>query len=483
MVGIERAGVRTFPALYSTRRGVRLAVAILVAAGWMVGSSAAAPQQSSPAGVVRSAEASGIRIAVCAVDVDRGAEVFGHRAGALQLPASNQKLVTVVAFLERLGADYEFRTGFRVRDGVLVVSAGGDPNWRSLDEGSPGRIDPVQEFGRIVRQLRGAGLRGLRGVELSDGRFVGPERPDDWPREQWARTYCAPTAGLVLDGGCWIAEVGPGESLAEVSVLSPPAGIDVDAPIAMTRDRKRGGKFHLELRDDGMHGRGHFLVGAGARVVDGAAPTARPWFERALRHALEVGGLPVEDGAERVDVDLEDVVSGLRDPLARALVSSSNFDAEMLARVLGAEVDGEGSFDGARRALRAVLDDVLPGGVPEGVQFGDGSGMSRRSRASARFFCDLLVHAARSRFADVFVGALPVAGEDGTLERRFAGSAVSGRVRAKTGSLNGVSTLSGYLRTKGGRLLAFSILTEWDRPVKGASPRAVQERLVEALDR
>ncbi|MGA1525668.1 MAG: D-alanyl-D-alanine carboxypeptidase/D-alanyl-D-alanine endopeptidase, partial [Planctomycetota bacterium] len=220
-----------------------------------------------------------------------------------------------------------------------------------------------------------------------------------------------------------------------------------------------------------------------SRGVDGAAPEARAWFERSLYHALGLGGLPVDPSAERVDVDLEDVVSGAAAPIERALVASSNFDAEMLGRVLGAAAVGDGSFEGATRAIRAVLDEALPGGVPAGVQFGDGSGMSRRSRASARFFCDLLTHAARASYADAFVGALPVAGEDGTLERRFAGSPVAGRVRAKTGSLNGVSTLSGYLRTRGGKLIAFSILTEWDRPVKGESPRAVQERLVEAFDR
>ncbi len=440
-------------------------------------------QETDAGSVVRAAEARGLRVAVRAVDIDQGAEVFGHRADALQLPASNQKLSTVVAFLERLGPGYTFRTGFRVREGVLEVAAGGDPNWRVVDDGKPGRIDPVARFAQVAAQLRGAGLRGLRGVRLFDGAFTGPERPEDWPRDQWARTYCAPTAGLVLDAGCWVAEVAPGDEAALVTVLSPPAGVAIDARIAMTRDRRRGGTFHLELRNDGMHGRGHFLIGSASRVVDGAAPEARAWFERSLYHALGLGGLPVDPSAERVDVDLEDVVSGAAAPIERALVASSNFDAEMLGRVLGAAAVGDGSFEGATRAIRAVLDEALPGGVPAGVQFGDGSGMSRRSRASARFFCDLLTHAARASYADAFVGALPVAGEDGTLERRFAGSPVAGRVRAKTGSLNGVSTLSGYLRTRGGKLLAFSILTEWDRPVKGESPRAVQERLVEAFDR
>ncbi|MGA0868499.1 MAG: D-alanyl-D-alanine carboxypeptidase/D-alanyl-D-alanine endopeptidase [Planctomycetota bacterium] len=444
---------------------------------------AAMAQGTDAASIVRAAEARGLRIAVRAVGVDRDVEVFGHRIRALQLPASNQKLVTAVPFLERLGPGYSFRTGFRVRDGVLEVAAGGDPNWRVLDDGQPGRIDPVAAFGRIAEQLRGAGLRSLRGIRLFDGRFTGPERPEDWPRDQWSRTYCAPTAGLVLDAGCWLAEVAPGDAAAAVTVLSPPAGIGVSGRIVMTRDRRRGGTFHLELRDDGLHARGHFLGGAGARVVDGAAPEARAWFGRSLAHALALGGLPIDAEAERIDVDLEDVVSGLEAPLGRALVSSSNFDAEMLGRVLGAAAVEDGSFEGAVRAMRLVLDDALPQGVPSGVEFGDGSGMSRRNRASPAFFCDLLAHAARAPYADAFVGALPVAGEDGTLERRFSGSRVAGRVRAKTGSLSGVSTLSGYLRTEAGRLIAFSILTEWDRPVKGDSPRAVQERLVEAFDR
>jgi D-alanyl-D-alanine carboxypeptidase/D-alanyl-D-alanine-endopeptidase (penicillin-binding protein 4) len=446
---------------------------------WLAGlgqAAAQSPRAQDPASLVRQAEAAGLRTAVCVRDVDSGATVFAHRADRAQLPASNQKLLTGYGFLAAFGADHRFRTGFRVERGVLKVRAGGDPNWLCR-----GPVDPGPTFERIAAQLRSAGIRGLRGIEIEGGPFRGPGRGPDWPSGQEHRDYCAPTAGCALEQGCWLAEVGPGEEVATVRLLGPPGALALDGRIAMTSDRRRGGIFHLEVRGSSLAMRGAFLRGAPAREVRGAVDDPEALFRASLRAALAAAGIGLEAGAADLDLELEDVTSPLRPALRRMMVDSSNFDAEMLLRGLGAARGGDGSYAGGAAALAGILAERL-GPLDPGIAIRDGSGLSRGNRATAGFLADLLVAAARSAEAELFLGALPEAGQEGTLARRFRDSALAGRVRAKTGTLSGASALSGYLWTRGDQLLAFSILMEWDRPVRGADPRDLQERLVAALD-
>lgn len=438
--------------------------------------AAAAVRAQSVEAVVREATARGLRVAVCARDVDRGALVFAHHDAEPMLPASNQKLLVALAVLDGLGAEYRFTTGFAVERGRLVVRAGGDPNWSS-----DGPVDPRAEFGRVARALRAAGVAAVRGVDIEVGPFTGPARPASWPSNQLGRAYCAPTGGVVLERGCWTVEIAPGNHDAVVQVIAPPAGLRLAGRIEMTENRRRGGIYHLEVREGTLAMRGHYWTRGGVRRVRGAVDEPIELFRRSLEHVLADAGVAIDPAAPVVDLELPDVTSPLEPALVRMLHDSSNFDAEQLLRVLGAELAGDGSFAGGLRALRARLEAQL-GPLPDPVALADGSGLSRENRTSARFLCDLLLGAARGPHAAAFVAALPLAGQDGTLEDRFDDSALAGRVRAKTGTLAGVSALSGYVQTEDERLVAFSILMEWDRPVKGTTPRAEQERIVAALE-
>jgi D-alanyl-D-alanine carboxypeptidase/D-alanyl-D-alanine-endopeptidase (penicillin-binding protein 4) len=120
---------------------------------------------------------------------------------------------------------------------------------------------------------------------------------------------------------------------------------------------------------------------------------------------------------------------------------------------------------------------------PDGLSPRDGSGLSRQDAVTPRNLVALLTHVERAAAPDVrraFVDALPVGGVDGTLEDRFVGTTAAGVVRAKTGSLTGVSCLSGYVLTRAGEPLAFSILM--NSVLRGSSAaRAAQDALVVAL--
>lgn len=146
---------------------------------------------------------------------------------------------------------------------------------------------------------------------------------------------------------------------------------------------------------------------------------------------------------------------------------SQNLHAELLLRRLG-RLNGGGSLADGLAQVEAVL---ASAGVPRaGYDFSDGSGMSTYNRASPRATVALLRWAAGQSWGEAFRASLAVGGEDGTLRRRFAGTPLQGRIRAKSGSVNGASALSGYLTAASGQELVFSIYANDMPGGAGATP-------------
>ena len=147
--------------------------------------------------------------------------------------------------------------------------------------------------------------------------------------------------------------------------------------------------------------------------------------------------------------------------------TSQNLHAELLLRLLGKVLGTEGSFEEGTRVVRQFL---VNAGVDDNDFFlYDGSGMSPDDRIAPRAFTRLLAYASQQPWGEAWRATLPVAGVDGTLKGRFKDSPLKGRMWAKTGTLNEVNALSGYLTAASGKTLAFSILVNGRRP--GAMPR------------
>jgi D-alanyl-D-alanine carboxypeptidase/D-alanyl-D-alanine-endopeptidase (penicillin-binding protein 4) len=157
---------------------------------------------------------------------------------------------------------------------------------------------------------------------------------------------------------------------------------------------------------------------------------------------------------------------------------SQNLHAELLLRLLGKVEGTEGSFAQGDRVVRQFL---VGAGVDDGDFFlYDGSGMSPDDRIAPRAYTRLLVYASRQPWGTAWRASFPVAGVDGTLSGRFKNSPLAGRLWAKTGTLNGVNALSGYLTTASGKTLAFSILVNGHRPGSDAEVKAI-DRIAEAI--
>lgn len=387
------------------------------------------------------------------VDATTGAPLFDLGAGVAVLPASTTKIATAVAVLT--GLPPQTRLSTRVvagpASGDVVLVGGGDVALAG-PQAPPSSPVPAR-LAELAGQVRAArGSAPVARVLVDDTRYTGPALEPSWRPGYVTGGAVAPVSALALDGG----RVSP---LAQDRVADP--------ALAAGRSLAQ-------------------LLGApAAPVLRGTAPAPPTPAPGSKPGQVAPGSLPAQvapgtsPGQVAPGALLGQVDSPAVTELVEAMLSRSDNDlAEALARRLAVEQGRPASFAGAAQAVRAVLEGVLPSG---GVALTDSSGLSRGNRVAPAAVTALLVRAVQDedgQLAPVLSG-LAVAGFDGTLERRFrAGPAepAAGQVRAKTGTLEGVSALAGLARTREGRLLAFDVALP-------AVPAGATRPAEEALDR
>ena len=375
--------------------------------------------------------------ASCVVVRDGGADLVSVRPTTDLAPASNMKLVTAAVALDVLGPTTRLTTkvlgprpvGGTV-DGDLVLVGGGDPllttdTGRSLFTHGP---QPVTSMEALADRVVAAGVRRVTGSVVGDGsRHVPVRSLEGWPRRFVGNGIVAPLSALLVNDG-W-----------RVSALPPATGggpaADPDAHAAEV------------LRE--------LLVARGV-TVDGPS-----------RAGTASGGAEVLTSIPSLPV------SAL---VAEMLTFSDNTTAELLLREVDRARGGRGGTRGGAAVAARWLADHYPDDRPATVV--DGSGLSSTNRIT----CDLLVDLLEDDgVAGPVAEGLARPGRAGTLDDRLRGAEVRDRVRAKTGTLNDVTALSGWVRTARDRDLAFSVVENTGARRVGAADLAVQARLVEAL--
>ncbi|MFN6147346.1 MAG: D-alanyl-D-alanine carboxypeptidase/D-alanyl-D-alanine-endopeptidase [Planctomycetota bacterium] len=445
-----------------------------------VAAHASAQGDLSAKGIARAvaaAEALGARTGVAVCDAG-GRWLFRHAAGDAFAPASNMKVLTAAAVVNGLGADFHFTTTFALRGGRLVVVASGDPNWiqDSLH-------DSAHVFAAVARALAQKGVTAVAGIDLDAGNFTGPARPPTWPQDQLQTYYCAPTGPFVLEQGTFALRVEPRGANAAASVIAPFVDVPVRGAIELV-DRSKGAVYGAVDQGDGVKVSGRFPRRGSAATIRTAVADPAWWYEQALRKALADAGVRIGATAAVADQVVHEHRSDLRLAVLRMLEDSSNFDAEQCLRVLGSKVRGDGSLAGGVAALH---DEVarLVGRVPEGSVLVDGSGLSKQNRVSAGLLAAVLVRNHAASAGPLLRACLPVAGQTGTLQERFRGTDLIGRVRAKTGWIRGASALSGMVERRDGSVRFFAILMNYDPKKDGINRdlKQLQEEIVAAIDR
>jgi serine-type D-Ala-D-Ala carboxypeptidase/endopeptidase (penicillin-binding protein 4) len=357
------------------------------------------------------------------VDLSTGDVLFSQRENLALAPASNEKLFTTAAALLRFGASATLPTTLQAASGT------------EIDAGGVLRGD-VYLVGGGDPTLGDAGLKALadqlvaRGVVRIDGGVIGDESLFDTLRG-------GPDSAYRPDGdlGGW---------LTALSWRHGRAGAAGPAKGAAT-------KLAAMLK---------------ARKVA---------YERKPRagklSAVSGGGIAATD-AEPLATLPSPTIATL---IAQTNIPSENFYAEMLVKALGARFGAGGTTTAGLAVTRAQL--ATFGIHPK---LADGSGLSRINHTTAREVVRLLERMAGQDNAATWTASLPVAGRSGTLSHRMRGTAAAGRCAAKTGTLIGVSALSGYCTSTGGTRVAFSFI---ENRVCNYCAKKVEDRMVSAIAR
>jgi len=397
--------------------------------------------------------------------LDTGEELFAHGADALLNPASNVKLFTSAAALSRLGPDYRFETEF-----FLAPAPGvrGRTNLHVRGKGDPTLVN--ERLWVIAGELAHLGPARVGDLVLDDSWFDGEREGPGYDQERGDRAYLAPTGALSIDFNAVAVHLAPGDAAGAPGRVSLEPASDFLQLVNRTVTTPPGTRRRVTVSSEVAAGRqrvtveGHLPLPGRSQVVYRKVDDPPRYFGATLRRYLELRGVKVTgkvrlgevpEGARLLHVAESE---SLGEVVRRLNKHSNNFVAEQILKALGAESQGApGSWP---KGIAAVEEFLAGAGLPRGTYLmKNGSGLNDANRFSARQTVTLLEEMWR-RFpvAAEFVGALPVAGRDGTIRWRMEGTAAAGHLRAKTGTLEGVTSLSGYAESRDGEHLAFAIL-------------------------
>ena len=455
--------------------------------------------------------------AVLIVDLQTGASLAQINADLPMIPASNMKLITSAAALDMLERDFKFQTQLRLigpehwqRQGLelnrelqrpvdtaLLIKGDGDPVLGDPDLLKQHQLDVEDLLAKWVAAVKAAGIEQVDRLLVDDRVFDRQLVHPTWPQDQLRYHYCAPVAGLNFHANVlhvWARPTRIGES--------PRVQLRPAAPFIETSNRAltdRSDTFWVDRPSGSSR-----LIFWGK--IANRRPTPLPVTlhepsrfcadllkDRLVKAGVSVGAVERVGDGERVPAGdlLYTVQTTLFEVIRRCNSESKNLCAEALIKRLGRRFTGApGSWNNGASAVRHFLQQRL-GTTAAMVAIADGSGLSRENRVTARIMVQML----RSMHEDPQIGldfreSLSISGLRGTLKNRF-GAPFKNRVLGKTGYIDGVSTLSGYMFLTSDsddgndpkRTIAFSLLfNNIKHPVRIRDVKDVQDRIIGLVD-
>lgn len=454
----------------------------LVAVTASVSLIAAVPSPAAPSGpdalradldeILADPRLDGAHAGVEVRELSTGETLYARQSEQRATPASNAKLATAAAALESLGEDYRFRTEVvsdaprerNVLDGDLVLRGTGDPTMLAAD------------YDRLAADVADSGIERIAGrLRVDDSSFDQVPLGTGWAWDDEPHHYAAPVSALTVaantdyDAGSVTVRVRPAAEGEPARVAAVP-NTDALRLVNRTETAPAGSESTLGVQRE--HGSDKVVVTGNipadaplreelASVEDPSTHAAGVFTDALRRHGVRVG----EPISGRTPPGTRELASHDSMPLRELLVPflklSNNGHAEALVKAMGYAERGEGSWDAGLAVLRERLAEL--GVDAEQFRLVDGSGLSSMDTLTPHQLTTVLSNARQRPWFPAWHEALPVAGADdrlegGTLRGRMIGTAAEGAVRAKTGSLTGASSLSGYVTSADGRELAFSVL-------------------------
>jgi D-alanyl-D-alanine carboxypeptidase/D-alanyl-D-alanine-endopeptidase (penicillin-binding protein 4) len=417
------------------------------------------------------------KVGVEVMQASNGDVLFAHNAAVQFNPASNTKMLTTAAAISYLGADYRYHTALYgpepdadgVVHGDVVLRGSGDPSLITTD------------VAEIARALSARGVKRIEGDLLADPRFHARGHKADDPGDG--------EGALILNRNTYGVRVRPGD-------IGHPALVSVEPKVELFGVENQTTTVHgkrSRLRIDSYRKDDRLIITVRGRITDNrddyvdlrrladgsllAASVLRSAFGD---FGVELTGRVRGGNVAATTMLAEHVSAPLSDVCRLSNKPSNNFVAEAIYKTLGGELYGAPGT--LAKGTRAVMDYLTSAGIKAGAyRIVNGSGLTHENRITPQDLSSLL----RKIYYDLsvapeFMSSLAVAGIDGTIRNRFMGTDAVGLVRAKTGTLNGVSALSGYVGEKDD-VLIFSIFVEGFRHRRTNEVRHAQVRMVEAM--
>ena len=417
----------------------------------------------------------------CLIDVDENKIIAEHNADLGLIPASSLKVVTTATALGILGTDYQFKTTLEYDGNILsngtlrgniYIKGHGDPTLASHEmEGIVGFDELMQKFTEVIKQ---AGIKRIEGYIVGDASFFETAATGrTWIWEDMGNYYAGGAHGLNIHENLYYLD------FQQFSKLN-------QAPRATaTRPHVPDMRFINELQSAGANSgdnayifgapytrtryiRGTLPIGTGTFTIKGSLPEPAYFAAYHLAKTLEKNGIYTgmcvssqrifkenKNRKRRVIYTLKS--PPLRDIVKRTNIKSVNLYCESLLKTMGAEKQGKGTTEAG---LEVIKNYWAERGVDmSGFVMRDGSGLSPRNAVSAKHLAQIMRKVAKNpAIYNDFNASLSVAGKSGSLKNMFAGTRAAGNLRAKSGYMDKVRSYTGYVKSKSGKLMAFSII-------------------------
>lgn len=406
--------------------------------------------------------------------LETGEYLYKKNEDKLFMPASNMKLFTTSSALSLLGSDYKFKTGIYSRGsldgstlkGDIIIKGSGDPTL----SGRFFNNDMLKLFNDWADSLL------KRGIDEISGNIIGDDNAFDdngfgrgWSWDYESDWYAAPSGALSFNENCVdiiIAADKNNNSKVTIipdtkytTVINNVSVVDYDSSTSISVFRERNTNVitvegTIKQNDSiktycTVNNPTQFTVVVLKNVLE--------------EKGIKVSGYPmdIDDMSAGVDYNSTKLLFTYTSPELKELVrvvnkNSNNFYAEQLLKTIGLESEKYGSIETGSEAAMSAFEDM--GIVPNSLNIADGSGLSRSNLITPNQVVSILKYMYNSKNFTSFYNSLPIAGVDGTISRRMKNTAAENNVRAKTGYIGNVRSLSGYVYTANNEPIVFSMI-------------------------
>ncbi|MFN8358538.1 MAG: D-alanyl-D-alanine carboxypeptidase/D-alanyl-D-alanine-endopeptidase [Candidatus Kapaibacterium sp.] len=434
-------------------------------------------------GLVSAPELSNANIGISVIAIESGEYFYRKNDTKNYIPASTLKTLTTAAALEYLGRDFRYSTkiyldGEPPKDGEfvgnMIIRASGDPTMSTYFYS-----DPIDVLEVIALKLDSLGIRSIRGNIIADDSYFDDNYyASGWALDDVMYPYSAQVNALSFGDNKVDVRVVPAQAVGELSkismqpdntyiriinnALTAPAEIpELLTPFREPRTNsiEIRGKIPLDMKGISPASGSKLSV-----TIDNPSLFFLNLFKQTLeKHGIKVRGalLDYEDWNMKISYSQLPVIAEHTSPPLSEIIAvvnkfSHNLCAEMLIKTIGKETTGIGSFAKGIEQVKKYASRI--GILPDNIAIVDGSGLSRLNLFSPQNQVALLSSVYRSDKRNDFMESLALPGAQGTLRGRMTQSRAEKNVRAKTGSMNNVSAICGYVTTRDNEQLAFSIM-------------------------